>query len=308
VFTPQIQVSSIDNRIVNISICEDGAWITNNIRTIHHRLDSSYDGLTVSPEKIAIELQEKTTEKKIFLIGEYIDIDSLFLIEYIVEHNENCLIVMDDSQIERNLVDKMGLNKDDIAYVDCAVFVGINQTSSRYYIKRQIKKLQTCINVSDIESIPDLTSHSNPYIFMGASIFPLSVSPLQKLKTPFAIIPKNISQMAMKYMKNYMPLSEFETKYNRHDIKFICSVGERPYSPPYEADVFHIKGRHFLEDSCKYMNVFGEIIHTSTKIQSSSESTRAFLVKVLQVLYEENYEEVLYMIRSQYKSFLKNMR
>jgi aerobic-type carbon monoxide dehydrogenase small subunit (CoxS/CutS family) len=304
VFTPMIQVSTIDNKIVNIESCKNGMWITNSTRMVHHRLDKeNLNQLpTVSPEQIAKELQTKTTEKKVFLVGEYIDIGNLFMLDYIIENNENCMMVIDDAQINKDLINKIKINRSDISYVDCAVFVGINQTSCRYYIKTQIKKLQAYYNVGDIKSIPDLKMYSNPYIFIGTSIFPCDISDFEQLNIPFSIIPNNNSQVSVKYVKTYTPLSEFKEKYNKHDIRFICLIGDTQHRPKYDVDIFQIKGKHFLEDSCNYINIFEEIVRTRATIQTSSKSISEFLIDVCKALYKENYEDILSKICAQFKS------
>jgi aerobic-type carbon monoxide dehydrogenase small subunit (CoxS/CutS family) len=308
VFTPLIRVSTIDNKIVNIESCKNGMWITNSIRTVHHRLNKeNLDELpTASPEKIAKELQAKTTEKKVFLVGEYIDIGSLFVLEYITENNENCMMVIDDAQIDKNLISKIKISRSDISYVDCAVFVGINQTSCQYYIKTQIKKLQAYHNVGNIESIPDLRMYNNPHIFIGINTFPCDTSNLEQLNAPFSIIPSNNSQIAMKYVKTYTSLSEFEKKYNKHDIRFICLIGDTQYRPKYEVDIFQIKGKHFLEESGNYINIFEEMIRTRATIQTFSKSTNEFLIDVFKALYKENYEDILDTISMQCRTNFGN--
>jgi hypothetical protein len=307
VFTPQILVSSINNKIVNISSCENGLWITNGVRFTHSRIyndDPNDNDTSLYAQQIANELQKKTMDKKVFIIGEYIDIESLFLLEYIVNQNDNCLIVIDDSQIDKSLIDRIYIDKEGISYVNCAVFVGITQQSIKYYIQNYIKKIQTSLYFNNIESIPDLSGYNNPYIFIDSKGFPFDANVINHLASKFTIIPKNNSQIVMKYLKNYISILEFEERHNRHDVKFICSIGETSYFPKYKVDNFCIKGRHFLEDSCVYMNIFGEIVKTATTVKSSSISTREFLAMVIKELYEEDYIDVLHAILSQIKTVI----
>lgn len=288
VFTPKIQVTIIDNGIVEI-VSTKSVWIPNKIRFLKD-INLQND---INIEDIVSALPSEAMDKKVFLIGDGTDIETMFIVKYITENYPSCLIVMDDSNIDHKVLRKnIGINPQDILKTDCAVFIGVNRSSERYYIKSCIRDLKKIVEVDDISSIPDLSEFKNPYIFIAAENF--SEPP----KLPFSIIPKSCSQMLIKFIEDYVPLKKFDEIYNRHDIKFVCIVGESDYSPKEGIMTFRLRGKHFISDSGYYLNAFNKVVQTNAAVYDERQSMREIFTYMLKILYKEESSDIINSLHS----------
>ncbi|NCA80934.1 MAG: hypothetical protein EOM76_12300, partial [Sphingobacteriia bacterium] len=232
VFMPKIQANVVDNKVLDISSV-NGQWITNDIRFSAKNIPST----AVNDEKyfnhvferLVDDIPSYTMDKKVFLIGDVIDIETLFMIKYVVDHNQSCVMVFDDSSVPRGLVQDIGLFNKTISSVDCAVFVGCEKTSVRYYIKNSINNLGACFTVEKITDIPDLQQYKSPHVFVSSNVFPCDFEQLENKSFRFSIIPKESSNLMLRYIDNYMPAGEFVKNHNRHDVEFLCVVGKSSY-------------------------------------------------------------------------------
>lgn len=296
VFTPKIQVTTIDNEIVNISSM-NGLWIPNGIRFIK-KLESDND---INIEMIVEELPIQTLDKKVFIIGNDVDIETLFLIQNIVSESPGGLIVIDDSGLPLDVLkNNLGIPLQDINKINCAIFVGMFADSEIYYIKKRIRDLKKVIEIDDISELPDISELENPYAFIAMENFKKAPP------VPFSIIPRNSSQMFIKHINEYLPLSEFETTHNKHDVRFVCTVGKSNYVPKEGITTFHINGKHFLSESGYYFNVFNKIVYTNAVIDTNVQSSREIFAYLLKILHKENYQDVLKKIYSLVKDTCLN--
>lgn len=298
VFTPKIKITSIDNKMVDISSI-GGVWIPDKIRFMQ-KTETDND---IDYKKIAQELPLETMDKKAFIIGESIDVETLFIIKHIKNSCPGALIVIDDSGIDPDILrKKMGIDVQDIVNIDCAIFVGVYKASEIYYIKNCIRDLKRTIMVDEISNIPDVSDSKKPYVFIAAESFK------EAPDLPFVIIPKNCSQMLVKFAEDYLSLLEFEKIHNKHDIKFVCVVGESEYAPKEGIEAVNMNGKHFLSESGYYFNAFNKIIYTSLVIKSETESTREILIHLIKMLYKEEWRDVLEGIHLQMRESLTKVR
>ncbi len=304
VFTPKIQGNVWNNKIVDI-VSLNGNWIPNNIRFVANNLKHYETDLSYVAENIINNLPAETMDKKVFIIGEQVDIETLFIIQYISEVYPNCMIVVDDSGIEKEFIQNIGISIQKIARIQHAIFINIPQTSCRFYVKHCIKNLEKCSYVDGMQDLPLINSEQRTHIFISANAFVNNVSKLLDSKIPFSIIPQNCTQIMMKYITNYVPLSKFLEEYNQHDIRFACIVGQHSDISIKNVDIMQVVGKHFLEDQAYFVNVFEKIVKTKPMISSEVVSTREFFISVLRAMYKEQSRDVLHRIQEKIKTIFK---
>ncbi|MDR0552530.1 MAG: (2Fe-2S)-binding protein [Holosporales bacterium] len=267
VFMPQLKIISMNGEIVEIRSVKK-QWITNDMRFYPHR------GNTIQNELPS----DIPTSPIAIILPEYLDIETFFILQYIAEHDDKFEIVIDDLEIPKELFDRIGVFDVSVSKTDCAIFVDILKTSTKFYIKRKMHLLKKEFNISKIENIPSICSYNFPYnfpyVFINANAFPVEVSFLEKHNIPFSIIPANSSQILLKIAKQYTPAKKLNNEVNKMKIGW----------------------KHFFEESAYYLNAFGNIIKTEQVISTDSISTRDFAQSLLKKLAPNDWERVLQRI------------
>jgi len=333
VFTPKISVSKQDNKIVNISNVESN-WIKDDTKFIYHKLNcckkiTSYANEII--EKIAFEIDSKSPEKKVFILGDNIDLLTFSYIKYMAYNLKNVFIALDDNRIPRNIMNDIGLFDQDLSLMDFSIIVGDRYLSDKYYINNLANNLKGSVSlklqelnkfVSTNKDEKLLFSCNFPYMFIYSDFFKdhnveKVLNIINRIKKEYEetfkqklnvkIIPTTITQIYARYLKKYMSIDELLLKFNRHDVKFAFIVGDLGYKSDYN-DILtiqhvsfddpkqkkdeYLQSTHFLEDSGFYINVFGEIVQTKKVLDSDLKSNREFIFELMSAIYGEDFQDI----------------
>ncbi|MDR1488221.1 MAG: (2Fe-2S)-binding protein [Holosporales bacterium] len=249
VFTPKMRIKHIGEKIISLNSIKK-QWMTNDIRRFPR------DGSSIGSSPIKLS-------DKVFDIGSIIDIENFFILKYIVENNEGYHIVIDDSQISREVSRKhLGISNANLSMIDVAIFIGIKKFSTAFYLKNLISHLKTEIFLDNLENIPNVEGYNEPHIFIDAEAFPSDISVLKYIENiPFSIIPKHISHIMTQYIDDYISTS-------------ITPTGS--YS--------------FLRSNRYYINIFGKIVKTSKLSEDQHDNVG---IKFLKDIYGNAWRDIL---------------
>lgn len=333
VFTPEISVYTRDNKVVNISNI-DFNWIRDSIKFVGEKLGSRksvnnpYDEII---EKIATDIKSNLPEKKVFILGDNIDILTFSCLKYMASNLDNVCVALDDYNVPKDIIKDIGLLDQNLSMMDYAIFVGNSLASDEYYVKRLANNLKGTASLkfrdlnkfvsSKAEDVA-LFSCNFPYMFVHSAFFrehdkSKVLHLIEKIKTEYSevfkknlnvrIMPATQTQMLARYLKDYMSIDELLEKFNQHDVKFIFIVGDigyksdyndiptiqiAPFDDPRQKRNEYIQSKHFLEESGFYVNVFGEIVKTKKVLDSDVRSNVEFVFDLMSAIYGEDFQDV----------------
>ena len=347
VFCSGILVAHHQNKIINISHIKSN-WIKDETKFVHHKLrlrenkKNEYDN---NINKIVSELN-LGSEKKIFMLGDNIDLLSFLYIKYIANSIENVLIMIDDDMVPQYMLQECEFVRQEIAMMDFAIHVGEKHMSDRYFVNNltgnlrksvslKWKDLDEFVNSNAADNKELFASYKFPYLFVYSSFFQEhDVETIEHLITnvkndyyrnfdhhlTIKIVPRTVGQIYKKYLQSYLPLNEMLAEYNIHDIKNIFIAGDvsniKNYNniPVIQHSVFHndeklthMQASHFLENSGFYMNIFGEIINTKKILNSDFKSNQELLFDIMSKLYGEHFADINAEIHDEMRAFCGNI-
>ena len=333
VFTPEISVSKYNDKIVSISNI-DSVWIKNETKFIHNKLQSRKISTTDYSEilkKMSKEITCSSPGKKIFVLGNNIDILTFSYIKHIAQNFNDVSISFDDFNIPRALKKKIGLFNEDLSKMDLSIFVGNKNLTDMYYLNRLAHNLRETLSFKpkELTKITDLEEYErlfyschSPYMFIYSDVFKNCntnnlVNNINNLVAQYEnkfnrqlnvkIIPKHMNQILSKYLSDYISIDDLLKNFNRHDVKFIFIAGDLDYKSDYNSiptiqhSAFcnhklkiqeHLRSKHFLEDSGFYINIFGKIVKTEKIISTNLISNNGFLFDLLSEMYGSNFFDI----------------
>ena len=328
IFTPKFLIHKSDNKIIKIKSINEN-YISDrtriSIKNIPQRTHIEDDYRHII-DQLTQKIESGNHEKSIFVIGDNLDIVSLYYIKKLSEKLENVRICVNDSQIPSELNVPLGINKSDLISMDFAIFIGTNSTTDMYHVNAfsSRNKKSISLNIDALDQFftnedQQFFGYNNPYLFLHSSIFKLSdpniiLEKIKKFKDQYRekyikslkikILPENLSQMLMNNISDKIPISDLFTRFNKHDIRFICVVGDLSYNLN-SGEIFtiynsvlkkdeneYIPSKHFTEDSTYHMNVFGEIIKTNEVIKSNLKSNREFLFDLMKNIFTDEFDDI----------------
>ena len=328
VFTPKLAIFERDNEIIKTKAVAD-TYITNEIRKslkqIPKRVHNEDDYRQVI-DSLSEKLKSTTHEKNIFVVGDNLDIVSLFYIKALAAKFSNVCIVMNDCQFPDGSGFQIGLIKSELPLMDFAIFLGDFSETRRCHItscSSRIKK-DISISFSDLDNFfdnheEDFATYSNPILFVSIDEFKKNTPEItvQKLKgfadqyiekygknVEIRVIPENLSQMLLPAVPERLSLNIFHEKFNKHDLNFICVVGDlncdlnseeifTVYHSVYEKEgAKYIPSKHFTEDATYHVDIFNKIIKTTKVIHNDLKSNREFLFDLMANVLGDDFEDI----------------
>lgn len=262
VFTPNILVLKEQDKIVNISNVQS-YWIRDDVKFVGKKLAKREEvtgayGETI--EKLAFELTAGSSEKKMFMLGDSIDLLTFLYIRHMARTIDNVVVVIDDQRIPKHMIKDIGFFNPDIAMMDFAIHVGEKFFSDRYYVDNVSNNLIQSVSLrfQDLHKFVDentkenyhknsltnrdlLKSYKFPYLFVYSDFFKKYnaesvLGILQKVQEDYAanfennlttkIVPRTLAQIYARYINEYLSVDEMLGEHNMHDTKFVCIVGD----------------------------------------------------------------------------------
>lgn len=328
VFTPKILVSYHYNEFIKISGV-NSILIRNETRNICKKLNSrqsidfNYKEII---EKLAIKINSQRLEKKLFIIGNDIDLITFNYIKFLNDHRENVSVSIDDCNIPYDFPFNIGLENVDLSPVDLSIFVGNNiMSSDKCNIlsnSLNIKKSETLKfnELSNFIENSESCSYNFPHIFLFSDVFNEFENSiilekleffLNEFKIKFGrvpkinIIPSNLSKMFINDIPDYKSTYRITKELNKNDLEFICVIGDiktnlQNYSGvdiicnsvfPIE-NATNIPAKHFLEDSAYYVNVFKKIVKTKQISKNNLKSNREFIFDIMKAVFKDDFYDI----------------
>jgi hypothetical protein len=331
IFTPKIKTHFVNNQIVKISKSKQ-SWIKDELRFIYKKLNDrkipvDYN-LTDTIDTLRQKIEESNNEKCMFIIGDNIDILSLFYLRYLQKRKKGIIICINDYYIPQSTTEDLTENLEKLIFSDYLIIVKPNSLSEIINVLSITKNLKNK-TIIDKEKLNDfweenkknnqILSYINPCIVLFYNAFENDKNILEKIndfaktyqeifsiQLKIFVIPNNISSISKKYLKEYIPLSELFLKFNKNDLRFICQIGDTSITIP-NKDILYIKNsvfqddsencvyipsKHFLEDSCFYLNIFGNIIKTNGVNQRNLKSNREFLFNLMSSVFKDEFYDI----------------
>jgi hypothetical protein len=342
IFTPPIKTHIVGEKIVKISN-HDRLWIKDELRFVYKNFSKRNRRTEYTLDQIIDILKQKinesNNEKSVFLIGDNIDILSFYYIKYLPRYKKNILISINDYNVPQQTTEDLLENIEKLPISDHVIIIKPNSISETINILSEIRHLKnkTIIDkknlnsfIQRIKSTDKVFPYISPCVILFYNAFEdknilNKTEELAKIyqkkfniQLKVFVIPHDLTSILRTFLKEYIPLSELFVKFNKHDLRFICQIGDtQPIAlnpaifyvknSVFESDLengIHIPARHFLEDSCFYLNIFKKIVRTNGTSAKNLISNREFLFALLQAVFEEDFydinEEIQNKIRNKF--------
>ncbi len=299
VFMPKFAVSTYANEVIKVQGTDD-ELLKDETRITSQRMQKrnyDLDAYCKHISKITEHLKSTSKEKNIFIIGDYCDIHTFQYIKHLTTINDNIIIAT-------NALDNpymIGFDREDLAFMESAVFCGNFEQSEIYRITSKAQRLKKWQHISP----KDICKGTTETLILSYDLNSNSMDEaVLKTYSNIHILPKFPTQMLLNCCDNISSVEDVFKIYNRNDVQMICVIGNIEvgiqdfdcYSVSHSVkpieNMDHIPSKHYIEDSSYYLNVFGEHIKTISAIQCDLTSNLDFVRDIIKSYYQEDFENI----------------
>lgn len=331
VFTPRISIYKKRGKINKIRSTDRQTLIRNRTRlSLKSIPDRVHDETTYTQliDELSELVTSQTHEKKVFVIGDEVDIASLFYIKALAERVPNVCICMNDGMLSSAPGFEVGLTRSELPPMDYAFFLGDIPDITKFHISSYSMRLKGTSSIDvDFCSWSQFPNILNPILFVSINEFSKNnfAERLQSIVDSYMheygrslkvkIVPNTVSQMLINEVPFRVSIDNFLKNFNKHDIQFICLIGDfnrdlkfadvpvfsHSVFPPDSGIARHVPAKHYIEDSAYYLNVFNEVVKTRTVISNGLKSHREFLFDLMSRVFGDAFHDINYDVHAAIK-------
>lgn len=342
IYARKFEISKFNDKIVKISSV-DGKWIRNSIRQYptlieHDRslIDKNNNLFYEYVDKIVDTIKSRSKNIKAFFLGDFLDIQTILYIDYLVSKINNGVIVVDNHNTPQDIIKTSGLPSIiSMKKIEYAIILGAEKISDIIYL------IDNMTNLKKYENIKDMTNFSinqnefiSPSIFVYTNVFENisretlnnfieNIQKFCKNKVEIFYIPRNTTELYLKYIKNFIYIDEFTQNHNKHDVDFLYVAENTNYDKfdTNEMDIIYhgyrkpanniqnltfIQSKSPLENAGYFMNIYNKFYNIQNIIESETKSSRDFIIEIFKRIFNDNYNIILKDIHNSIRDILSN--